>query len=120
MSLVQPTRITLDELTVPAPDPGPADWNDDGVVILPGLIDDERIEAYECAWKRANGWRGTYENTDGVCILDADRPGGWPHCTPYRPAFIAHLSGVTHRPDMPAALPHKAGGWYFPIEGGPV
>jgi Phytanoyl-CoA dioxygenase (PhyH) len=33
----------------------------------------------------------------------------------YRPALIAHYSGVNHRPDMPAARQHGDGGWYFPL-----
>jgi len=32
-----------------------------------------------------------------------------------RPALIAHYSGIHHRPRMPAAVQHEAGGWYFPI-----
>lgn len=36
-----------------------------------------------------------------------------------RRSLIAHYSGVGHRPDMPAALPH-GDGWYFPLDGGPV
>jgi hypothetical protein len=35
-----------------------------------------------------------------------------------RPALIAHYSGINHRPDMPPAVQHVAGGWYFPIRGG--
>jgi ectoine hydroxylase-related dioxygenase (phytanoyl-CoA dioxygenase family) len=35
----------------------------------------------------------------------------------YRPALIAHYSGIHHRPDMPMAVQHPAGGWYFPIDG---
>jgi hypothetical protein len=31
-----------------------------------------------------------------------------------RPALIAHYSGITHRPDMPAAQPCD-GGWFFPL-----
>jgi hypothetical protein len=31
-----------------------------------------------------------------------------------RRAMIAHLSGVNHRPDMPAAVRHGAG-WFFPL-----
>lgn len=34
-----------------------------------------------------------------------------------RPALIAHYSGVHHRHDMPRAVRHDAGGWYFPIGG---
>lgn len=59
---------TFDELTRPAPEPGPADWNDDGVVILEGLIPDDVMTAYEICWLARNH----------------GRPGGWPHPTPYR------------------------------------
>ncbi len=39
----------------------------------------------------------------------------------YRPALIAHYSGIHHRGDMPPARRHPAGGWYFPIPcSGPV
>lgn len=38
----------------------------------------------------------------------------------YRPALIAHYSGIHHRQDMPAAVQHKDGGWFFPLSGGPV
>lgn len=31
-----------------------------------------------------------------------------------RRALIAHYSGIGHRPDMPAAMPH-GGGWFFPL-----
>lgn len=30
--------MTLAELTIPAPNPGPADWNDDGYLIVENLI----------------------------------------------------------------------------------
>lgn len=32
-----------------------------------------------------------------------------------RRALIAHYSGIYHRPDMPAARQHQAGGWEFPL-----
>lgn len=32
-----------------------------------------------------------------------------------RRALIAHYSGVNHRPDMPRAVQHEAGGWFFPL-----
>lgn len=35
-----------------------------------------------------------------------------------RRAVILHYSGVNHRPDMPEARRHDAGGWYFPIDQG--
>lgn len=33
----------------------------------------------------------------------------------YRPALIAHFSGIHHRPDFPAAQQHPMGGHFFPI-----
>lgn len=87
--------LTLDDLSIPAPRPGPADWNADGVVILPGLIPDELIEAYQAEWAEANGWRGLRHPGSGELVqappgwrqhpwlLDADEPGGWADCTPY-------------------------------------
>lgn len=32
-----------------------------------------------------------------------------------RRALIAHFSGVNHRPDMPPAVQHERGGWFFPL-----
>lgn len=89
------TTLTLDDLAEPAPPLGPADWNDDGVVVLPGLIPDDLIRAYEAEWRVANGWRGlsSFPGADprhgpshvgsGVWVLDAVEPGGWVDCTPY-------------------------------------
>jgi hypothetical protein len=79
------TTISLDELTVPAPDPGPADWNDAGVLVLEGLIDDDLIGAYSRAWVDANGpvELDRADFFDNVRFLSAERPGGWPDCTPY-------------------------------------
>jgi len=34
-----------------------------------------------------------------------------------RRALIAHYSGITHRPDMPPAMQHSNGGWFFPLQG---
>lgn len=59
--------VTLDELTVPPPAAGPADWNADGVVSLPTAVSDPRIEAYQQAW----------------CGSNAHRPSGWPDTCPY-------------------------------------
>lgn len=50
------------------PPAGPADWNDEGVVLLPGFIPEGMMRAYEECWEAHN----------------AARPGGWPDCTPYR------------------------------------
>lgn len=62
--------LTLADITVPAPPPGPADWNDVGVVALPGAISDDLIDAYARAWTGANR-------------LERWRPGGWPDNCPY-------------------------------------
>lgn len=37
-----------------------------------------------------------------------------------RRALIAHYSGVHHRPDMPQAAQHEAGGWFFPLHSAPT
>jgi phytanoyl-CoA dioxygenase PhyH len=99
---------TLADLSRPAPPPGPLDWNEDGVVLLEGLIPDDLINAYIAAWATANGYRGFTSavdvmaaqhdsegdapggvwlqgkgNPEGLVVLDADRPGGWPDACPY-------------------------------------
>ena len=38
----------------------------------------------------------------------------------FRPALIAHYSGINHRPDMPAAVQHEVGGWFFPLKQTPA
>lgn len=35
----------------------------------------------------------------------------------YRPALIAHYSGINHRQDMPRAVQTVQGGWLFPLQG---
>jgi len=60
--------ITLSDLTVPAPPPGPMDWNDVGYVIKESFIPENLMKAYEECWLEHN----------------ANRPQGWPDCTPYR------------------------------------
>lgn len=62
--------MELNDLTVPPPPPGPADWNDAGVVILPSFLPEDLMCAYEAAW--------ICENRDR-----RSRPQGWPDCTPY-------------------------------------
>lgn len=62
---------TLEQLTDPPPPAGPRDWNDDGVVLLPGFMPDDLMSAYEECWIRENRELNS-------------RPGGWPDCTPYR------------------------------------
>lgn len=90
--------LTLEDLSVPAPEPGPLDWNDTGVVILPEVLSTGMVADYMAEWKHANGWRGL-TTPDGpvpttgppLAILDAEHPGGWDDCTPYmrHPALMA-------------------------------
>lgn len=37
-----------------------------------------------------------------------------------RRALIFHASGIHHRPDMPPAVQHEEGGYYFPLNGGRI
>jgi ectoine hydroxylase-related dioxygenase (phytanoyl-CoA dioxygenase family) len=60
--------FTLEDLTVPAPEPGPQDWNEDGFVIKKNLLPEDLMVNYETCWLENN----------------AERRGGWPDCTPYR------------------------------------
>lgn len=59
---------TLAELTIQAPPPGKADWNDVGVVIKKALVPYIFLEDYKRCWDKDN----------------KHRPGGWPINTPYR------------------------------------
>lgn len=101
--------ITLDALSVEAPPPSPADWNDDGVVLLEGFLDPDLVADYQEEWADANGlhalhraidvnpdpepgveggghWdtsAGASANPMGLLVVDADRPGGWNETCPY-------------------------------------
>ncbi len=93
--------ITLEDLSEPAPDPGPADWNEDGVLHLPGLLDPNMVAAYFDAWAASNGpvklnpahnieadgghWDATAGAADpsSLWVLDAREPGGWQDACPY-------------------------------------
>jgi hypothetical protein len=98
--------VTLADLSVPAPEPGPDDWNDEGVVILEGALNPDAAEAYMAEWSEANGLTGISYGPLGEAVLageadphqpqpplvlDAERPGGWPHVSPYMdfPALMA-------------------------------
>lgn len=99
--------VTLADLSVPAPEPGPADWSEDGVVVFDELITDELIADYQEEWQAANGFRGfgpavveggggTWALTgdpERLFVIDAERPGGWPMTCPYmyNPALLALL-----------------------------
>jgi Phytanoyl-CoA dioxygenase (PhyH) len=65
------------ELTIPAPEPSSADWNENGFVIKKNLLPEELMERYEQCWIENNA-----EYVDGEFVMT--RPGGWPDCTPYR------------------------------------
>ncbi len=82
-----PPALSLADLSEPAPPPGPADWNCDGVAIYPAMIPRQLIANYLSEWRLANGFHGI----DHRGVLEADRPGGWPDCTPYmrHPALAA-------------------------------
>lgn len=73
---VSTSAVTLDDLSVPAPAPGPGDWNTEGVAIYPQLIPRHLMHAYATEWRTANGFRGI----DGAGVLTADRPGGYADC----------------------------------------
>lgn len=75
--------LALNALTVPAPEPSSADWNDEGVVLIHGLIDTERIENYMRCWEHENRCEGFDIDHREVPVIHAVRPGGWPDCTPY-------------------------------------
>lgn len=100
-----PGAVTLDDLTVPAPPPGPADWNSEGVIVLPSLIDEPRMAAYERAWVDANG--PIHHCQDGTFC--AERPDGWPDCTPYmrHPEILDLVAPLA--PHLEAILGEPAG-----------
>lgn len=90
MRLTRPRAVTLDDLSEPAPPPGPADWNPDGVAIHRGMFTPAELEPYRREWKAANGYQGVTMphvesdiGTRPLWLLDADHPGGWGDCTPY-------------------------------------
>lgn len=103
-------ELTLDAIGATPPPPGPDDWNAEGVVVLPSLIDDERIEAYERAWVASNGPRLICPTEPlGAWTLHATRPGGWPDCTPYmrHPEILDLLAPVA--PHVERLLGEPAG-----------
>ena len=95
--------MELSDLTIPAPSPSPADWNDDGFVIKKGLLPEELMQQYEQCWIEHN----------------PERPGGWPDCTPYRrhPEVLNILTHHTINDTMeqligePAAVHLNLTGW---------
>lgn len=80
-----PAGLRLADLSVPPPPPGPADWNDAGVVTVPGLFGTAEIRGYLSEWRAANGPLDVVFDGDGRArFATAPRsPGGWADCTPY-------------------------------------
>ncbi len=74
---------TLTDLTVDTP--LTHYWNNDGFLILPGVLDEALMSAYENEWQDAHGNAGT------ELEWAAARKGGWPDPVPYtrHPALAA-------------------------------
>jgi hypothetical protein len=72
------------------PAAGPADWNDEGVLILPGFFRPDQLRAYRREWAGAHGYRGFGLDED-LPIIHADQPRGWADACPYmrHPALMA-------------------------------
>lgn len=87
---------SLDSLTVPPPEPSPADWTDTGVVHLPRIIPKDLRDDYRDEWWDAHGGPGSWRDlTPGEHLNVVRRPGGWNDCTPYmRVASIRRIAAV--------------------------
>lgn len=84
--------FTLEDLSDPAPPPGPLDWNDEGVVILPSFMPASLIGAYWHNWAEDNGFQSllAIEGEPGVRRLDAANPRGYDETAYIRhPALLA-------------------------------
>lgn len=83
--------ITLDDLSEPAPPPGPEDWNDDGVVVIKGLLPHDMLTDYESEWMRNNGYIGVRPAPgSNAWILEAQNRGGYDETAYMRhPALMA-------------------------------
>lgn len=71
--------VSYEELAVPAPPPGPRDWNDEGVIRLDGFLanpdGEARMDAYMDVWLR--------EHNNGSLAPPWRESGGWPDPIPY-------------------------------------
>jgi hypothetical protein len=111
-TIIVKSTPSLDTLTVPAPEPGPLDWNKDGVVILKNFMPEALMRAYEDCWIRAHG-----AVADGK--IHMHNPAGWTYCTPYRdhPELLEILSYGPLHDEMrrligePAAVHLNLTGW---------
>lgn len=82
----------LDDLALPrSADPLRAQWQRDGLVILPGLVTDALIDAYADAWLADN----------------AERPGGWPYDVPYM--HVPAVADLACDGDLADMLEHLIG-----------
>lgn len=81
--------FTLDDLSVPAPDPSDLDWNEDGFLVIPRLVPDDLIDEYCSDWEAEHMPDGNWQ--------DATR-GGWAYATPYMQVpslrFLATYPGI--------------------------
>ena len=103
MTSAPPIGLTLADLSDPAPEPSPLDWNDDGVLILPRLMPDNMIDAYEAEWATNNGLQGlewlpdrTTDDGVGLARIAATRVGGY-----YETAYMHHpalMAMCTYQP----------------------
>lgn len=80
------TEITYEDVSVPPPQPGAADWNSDGVVVLRNFIPNPLMLNYEVEWEAAHG-----------STWPPHHPGGWPNPTPYY-QHVALRRLMTYRP----------------------
>jgi hypothetical protein len=107
--------LTLEDLSVPAPEPGPLDWNDTGVVILHDALNPDVVADYCAEWEAANGpvtLRDLIVDDDGAGqLLQAEHPGGWDDCTPYMryPALMAMCCGTVLADALADLLGEPAG-----------
>lgn len=75
---------TLTDLGTPAPPRSWADWNDDGVVLLPRFFADAPLlDAYAAEWRSEHGYHDIRKHWHGPPTIDAERPEGWDDTCPY-------------------------------------
>lgn len=98
--------VTLADLSIPV-EPSEADWNEQGVVILKGVLPDGMIDAYVKAWRRDNGDQWPPE-----------RPGGYDYCTPYMDVReLADLASIAPIHDEMECLIGEPAGMHLNLTG---
>lgn len=93
--------MQLEDIAVDPPAPGPWDWNDEGVIRLPGLFEQRELNPYMSEWRVHNGYERLGE--DGV--LHAARPGGYSDTCPYM-----------HKPALFDLVTSNVWEWCWPID----